>query len=45
MEHLALDINNIKDSLVKMYKYILSKSIEGDKTNSVKDLEGVGKVA
>jgi len=43
MEHLASDIKNIKDSLIRMRKYILGKSIEGDKANSVKDLEGVGK--
>ena len=28
-----------------MQKYILNKSIEGDKANNVKDLEGVGEVA
>ena len=44
IEHLASDIKNIKDSLVRMCKYILGKSIEGNKTNSVKDLEGVSKV-
>jgi len=45
MEHLASDIKNIKDSLIRICKYILGKSIEGDKANSVKDLEDVGKVA
>ena len=45
MEHLVSNIKNIKDSLVKMHKYILGKSIKGDKTNSVKNLEGVGKMA
>jgi len=45
MEHLASDIKNIKDSLFRMCKYTLGKVIEGDKANSVKDLEGVGKAA
>jgi len=44
IEHLASNIKNIKDSLIRMHKYILGKFIEGDKANSVKDLEGVGKV-
>lgn len=43
MEHLASDIKNIKDLLLRMQNYILSKSIEGDKANNIKDLEGVGK--
>ena len=45
MEHLALDVKNIKDSLIRMYKYILGKAIEGNKANSVKDLEDIGKTA
>jgi len=45
MGHLASDIKNIKDSLIRMCKYILSKSIEDDKTNSVKDFKGIGKAA
>ena len=28
-----------------MCKYILGKSIESDKANSIKDLEGIGKAA
>jgi len=43
MEYLASDIKNIKDSLVRMCKYILGKSIEGNKASSVKDLKDVGK--
>jgi len=45
MVHLALDIKHIKESLRRMQKYILNKSIEGDKANDVKDLEGVSEVA
>jgi len=45
MEHLASDIKNIKESLHRMQKYILGKSINSDKANNVKDLEGVRKVA
>ena len=43
MEHLILDIKNIKDSLIKMCKFILGKSIEGNKANNIKDLKGIGK--
>ena len=45
MEHLASDIKNIKKSLGRIQKYILSKTIKNDKANSIKDLEGIGKVA
>ena len=45
MEHLVLDIKNIKDLLNRMCKYILGKSIEGDKANSIKDLKDINKVA
>ena len=45
MEHLVSDIKNIKDSLSRMCKYILGKSINDDKANNIKNLEGVGKVA
>jgi len=45
MEHLALDVKHIKESLHRIQKYILNKSIEGDKANDVKDLEGICKVA
>ena len=43
MEHLALDALNIKKSLIRMKKFIAGKSINGDKANDVKDLEGMGK--
>jgi len=42
---LASDVKNIKDSLSRMCKYILSKSIDGDKVNEVQDLKDVGKAA
>jgi len=45
MEHLVSDIKNIKESLTRMHKYILSKSIDNDKANNIKDLEGIGKTA
>ena len=45
IEYLASDIKNIKETLVKMQKYILGKAIESNKANNIKDLEGVGKVA
>ena len=45
MEHLASDIKNIKDSLSRICKYILGKTINDNKANNVKDLEGIGKVA
>jgi len=43
MEHLASDALNIKESLSRMWKYILGKSIKSDKANNVKDLKGMGK--
>jgi len=45
LEHLASDMKNIKESLIRMRKYILDKTIEGSKANNIKDLKGVGKVA
>ena len=45
MEYLALDIKNIKNSLIKICKFILGKLIEGDKANNIKDLKGVSKAA
>jgi len=41
MEHLVLDIKNIKKSLIRMHKYILGKFIDGNNANNVKDLEGI----
>jgi len=45
MEHLVFDIKIIKDSLSRMYKYILGKSINENKANEVQDLESIGKAA
>ena len=44
MEHLALDVKNIKDSLLRIGKYIKDKSIINCNANSIKDLEDIGKV-
>ena len=44
MENLASDIKNIKETLGRMQKYILSKIIENGKANNIKDLKGVIKV-
>jgi len=41
MKRLASDIKNVKESLIRMHKYILSKSIDGKKANKVKDFKGV----
>ena len=43
MEHLVLDIKNIKDSFQRMGKYIRDKSIDSN-PNNIKDLEGISKV-
>jgi len=43
MKHLASDALNIKESLTRMQKYIASKSIDNDKANDVKDLNGMDK--
>jgi len=40
---LASDIGNIKESLGRIQKYILSKTIESNNANNPKDLEGIGK--
>jgi len=45
MEHLALDVKHIKESLCQIQKYILNKLIESDKANDVKDLEDICEVA
>ena len=45
IEHLGSDIKNIKESLSRMEKYILSKSIDGNKANNIKDFEGLDKTA
>ena len=43
MEHLASNILNVKESLIRIQKYIVGKSIDGTKANEVKDLMGMGK--
>ena len=43
MKHLASDALNIKESLTRMRKYIASKSIDNNKANNVKNLNGMGK--
>ena len=43
MEHLALDVLNIKESLSRMHKYILGKSIKNSGANDVEDFKGMGK--
>ena len=43
LKHFISDIKSIKESLKRMQKYILNKSIVGDKANDVKDLKGIGK--
>jgi len=43
MEYLASDVQNIKESLSRMQKYILGKSIESDKADKVKNLKNMGK--
>jgi len=40
---LALDAENIKDSLNFMVKYISNKKIESLKSNNIKDLKDIGK--
>jgi len=43
MKHLASDTLNIKESLTRIQKYITGKSIDNDKANNVKNLNGMGK--
>jgi len=40
-----LNIKNIKESLFRIEKYILGKSINGSKVNENKDFKGLGKAA
>ena len=44
IEYLVSDIHNIKESLTRIQKYILDKSIKSDQANDIKDLEDIGKV-
>ena len=43
IEHLASDTLNIKESLFRMCKYILGKSVEGNNAHEVKDFKGMDK--
>ena len=43
IEHLTSDAINIKESLIRMKKYISGKSIESEKANEIQDLMGMGK--
>ena len=45
LEYLASDMKNIKESLTRMQKYILDKTIEGGEANNVKNLKDISKVA
>jgi len=45
LEHLVLDMKNIKEFLSRMQKYILNKTIEGSEANNVKDLKDISKAA
>jgi len=45
IEHLASNISNIKESLERIQKYILSKTIESNNANNIKDLESISKAA
>ena len=43
MEHLTSDALNVKESLIRMKKYISGKSIDSTKANKVQDLMSMGK--
>ena len=43
MEHITSDVLSIKNSLLRIKKYILGKSINGDKANNFKNPSGMGK--
>jgi len=43
MEHLASNALNNKESLTRMQKFIASKSINSNKANNLKNLNGMGK--
>jgi len=42
MEHLTSDALNVKESLIRIKKYISGKSIDSVKANEVKDFRGMG---
>jgi len=43
MEHLVLDIKNIKETLGRMQKYIHGKIIKSGKANNIKNLKILAK--
>jgi len=43
MEHFASDMLNIKESLFRMQKFILDKSIKNNSANDIKNLNDIGK--
>ena len=43
IEHLASDAKNFKESLSRMKKYILDKSIKNNKANDIKNFKGISK--
>ena len=43
MEHIASDVLSIKNSLLRIKKYISGNSINGNKANDFKDLSGMDK--
>ena len=43
MKYLALDVLNIKESLFKMQKYILGKTIENNSVNDINNFKNMGK--
>ena len=45
IEYLVSNIKNFKKSLSKIHKYILNKTIDGNKANEVQNLKNIGKVA
>ena len=45
IKHLTSDIKNIKELLQRIQRYILSKTINGNKANDIKNLKGISKVA
>ena len=43
MEHLVLDLKNIKDFLNFIAKYISNKQVDSSKSNNLEDFHGMGK--
>ena len=45
IKYLVSDIKNFKESIFKIHKYILNKTIDDNKANEVQNLKDNGKVA